>query len=1042
MGGYLYFKLDDEITRYSRSFFSEHYAHLDVRVASARYAHGTGVILSGVSFAQPQADGSFRPLLEVEELRLIGALDRDSLSTHRPRIDRIEFHRPKLTATKLANGQWSVQALLPPPQGDDSAPPAPLHIFGATIVLTDETKPGAQPLTLRNVSLAMKQTPTADGPGRIDIQGRAEDSLARLIEFQGNADADGGRVDMEVDVKQLGLTTDRLLAIPGLPAFMLVGLSIDGKVDAHATIQRQSLVTPLDWQCDFTLNRCTLSHPFLPKQLTEVEITGKHDPKGFRIDKAKAKSGEAELTGMLQTLGWGPEARASCQLNVNGLALDANLYRSLPESLKRTWDRFEPRGEIDAKATLWFSAGRVWSDVTVSGRELSFTDTRKFNYRVDAGTGSIRYVDKTTPEQSRLVIRIDAQAEGRPLNFHGDFLGVPSAATRAGQCPVGQLRVTSNAMRVTERLLSALPVSCEPVLRKLNPEGEFGITWTMRRDSLEQPEPTFAMDMLIHDGSIRFKHFPYPIRGIRGRVEQRGKQWRFLEFTTRGEDGGPALAAAGLLDATAGPCKLTLNINGAGLSLDETLRAALPADQRKAWAALRPHGRVGFESSLEYTAGDLKPKLTIKVKPHGQTVSIYPTFFPYRLENVQGEFVATGDEMRFIAARAKHGITRFHSDGIFQALPNAGWRFELSDLSIDRLNLNEDFRAAAPVGLRKVLNRLEPDGGLGVHHGKLSFLQSNPNQPLQTTWDMQVDCQQLDINAGVRVEDLFGMVRITGSGSGDTGVSQGELALDSLIWNGLQLTKINGPFYCDATRCLVGTGAAEKLRSAPRPVMAQAYGGVATMDGFAIFEGRPRYGMQVSLNAIDLARVSSDYLHNSANLTGKLDGKLQLQGTGNTIFGLTGSGELVAHDADLYELPVLVSMLKVLRNRSPNTTAFDSVEAKFTLRGEYLEFQQLDLLGDAISLYGRGSAGLDRNVNLVFHSLVGRKTFIAPIRALAGQASEQLLKLKVTGLIEDAQVTGEPLPLVSNMFRQFQSDLRPQPLTQPSDTPAAAAQRR
>jgi hypothetical protein len=136
-------------------------------------------------------------------------------------------------------------------------------------------------------------------------------------------------------------------------------------------------------------------------------------------------------------------------------------------------------------------------------------------------------------------------------------------------------------------------------------------------------------------------------------------------------------------------------------------------------------------------------------------------------------------------------------------------------------------------------------------------------------------------------------------------------------------------------------------------------------------------------------------------------------------------------------------MLKVLRNRAPDSKAFDRVESKFTLQGEHLAFQQLDLLGDAVSLRGRGAADLDRNVDLIFHTTVGRHNLAAPIlRTLAGQASEQFLRLKVNGTLEDAKVTTEALPLVSNVFQQIGQDLRPQALTRPAEVPTAAAQRR
>lgn len=1045
VGGYLYFKLDEEITRYAQGFLSQHYQHLEVQIEAASYVPGTGVVVRGLSLAQPQSGAEPKPLLRVAELRMLGAIDTESLRTRRPRIDRIEAVRPELLATRLTDGTWDVQQLLPPPDGG-GGPPPPLHVHRATLTLRDASKPGAPPFVLRNLDLHVLQKPpeAADRRSRIELRGRAEDSLAKLLQFEGQVDADGGRLDMRVRVEQLAVTTDRLLTVPGLSPLLLMGMQLDGRVDATGAVSRATPISPLNWKCDFGLTQGSLTHPLVPRPMTDVQLSGECDPTGIRIRQAHAKSGEAELTAALNAMGWGPEARAACSLQVRRLTLGPELRGALPSKLQGAWARFDPRGEVDVRASLRMTRGRVWSDVTVDGRDLSFEDNKKFAYRVQSATGQLRFIDTKRREESRLVLSLDGQAEGRAVHLEGEFRGLPLPPEQKGECPPGYLRVTGNNLRLTDRLLAALPPSAQKPLEMLDADAQFAVTWQLQRDSLQQEKPTHSMDLLVHDGSLRFKGFPYPVRRVSGRVQQRGQQWTFSEFSSRSETGSKAFHAAGSFDAGAARPRLVLQINGAGVPLDDTLRAAFPASIQAAWATLRPTGQVNFESQIAYSPGDAKPQIDVTVRPVGGTVSLMPQFFPYRLEQVRGEFTATGDEIRFLDARAQHGVTRLRTDGEFLSQGDGGWNFVLQNLSVDRLNESGDFRAAAPLELRQIINRLSPRGGLGLHHGNLTFTRvADPRAPLRVAWDVQLDCQQLDINAGVPIEDLFGTVRLKGHSTGEDGVSYGELALESLLWNGYQLTDISGPLYCDKTQCLVGRGAAYKMGAQQRPAMAQAYGGVAAVDARAVFDTRPSYGLDVSLTGVDLGRLNEDYLHKPAELKGKLEGRVQVQGAGNSVYGMTGSGELKVRDAELYELPLLVSMLKVLRNRTPDSTAFNQIDAKFTLQGEHLTFQQLDLLGDAISLYGRGDASLDRQVNLVFHTMVGRNNLVAPVlKTLAGQASEQLLKLKVTGPVDDAEVTREALPLVSNVLGQLQQDLRPAPLTRPAQIPNAAAQRR
>jgi hypothetical protein len=160
-------------------------------------------------------------------------------------------------------------------------------------------------------------------------------------------------------------------------------------------------------------------------------------------------------------------------------------------------------------------------------------------------------------------------------------------------------------------------------------------------------------------------------------------------------------------------------------------------------------------------------------------------------------------------------------------------------------------------------------------------------------------------------------------------------------------------------------------------------------------------------------------------MNGTVSGRLLLSGTGPSRQSLAGSGELHVVDANIYELPVLVSMLKVLRNRTPDKTAFNRCDMKFTIEGDHVYFQQLNLLGDAVSLYGKGETGFDRQLALVFYTLPEPANLPIPLwKTIAGQVSQQTLQLNVTGTWDQAEVNPETLPGVNQMFEQIQSELQ------------------
>ena len=129
-------------------------------------------------------------------------------------------------------------------------------------------------------------------------------------------------------------------------------------------------------------------------------------------------------------------------------------------------------------------------------------------------------------------------------------------------------------------------------------------------------------------------------------------------------------------------------------------------------------------------------------------------------------------------------------------------------------------------------------------------------------------------------------------------------------------------------------------------------------------------------------------------------------------------------DANIYELPLLVAMLKVLRNRTPDSTAFNRCDMQFAIQGEHIHFQQLNLLGDAVSLYGNGETDFNRKLDLVFYTLIGPADLPIPLwKTIAGHVSQQGLQLKVVGTLDDPKIERKALPAVNDMLEQLQTEI-------------------
>src|SRR5205807_5039596 len=154
----------------------------------------------------------------------------------------------------------------------------------------------------------------------------------------------------------------------------------------------------------------------------------------------------------------------------------------------------------------------------------------------------------------------------------------------------------------------------------------------------------------------------------------------------------------------------------------------------------------------------------------------------------------------------------------------------------------------------------------------------------------------------------------------------------------------------------------------------------------------------------------------NADMQGPVCAALHLMGEGRDIGGLKGHGRVFVRDAKMYKLPALLDLIKAFGLRLPDRTAFDQASATFAIDGPQMRVEQLDLVGNAISLRGQGTANLDgSNLNLDFNADWARLGQFLPegVTEIPRAISDQLLKVKVRGRVGDVRFEKEFVPGVT-----------------------------
>ena len=180
--------------------------------------------------------------------------------------------------------------------------------------------------------------------------------------------------------------------------------------------------------------------------------------------------------------------------------------------------------------------------------------------------------------------------------------------------------------------------------------------------------------------------------------------------------------------------------------------------------------------------------------------------------------------------------------------PDGGWQLRLDRLSVDRLRMDRQFMQALPPQLKKGLGELNATGPMSLQGSIVLARGANPAEPMTSQWNLNVGLNQVGVDCGVRLENIYGNVGLAGWSDGTRFQMRGELALDSLTCRDHQFTQVLGPFWIDDQEAMFGSWVARRdnqtLAAGP------AAGRLAARDGQDLRRHRLR-------RRLDVARVRS-----------------------------------------------------------------------------------------------------------------------------------------------------------------------------------------
>lgn len=1041
LGFYFYSHVNDEIRQTVLRLWQDRYKDLQVTVRSAQLVDGEGVEIRGLRILDPHAAGPRGELAYFDEIVVYCQTSLTEFLKGAPEPTHILVRRPTIYATRRLDGTWSAAKILPLPHF--SKIPHPITVENGAIEVFDPTSNPPSTLTLRDINVEFTPVPDHGPPSQwaTDVRGYMDGDHFQRLDYSGRLDGNSSGLELNGQMTGLDLTPQLRDSLPaGLGAKLAPLAPLRGQVQLGFHVHYDPAATlPIQFTVDGELAGGRFDDSRLPYSLNDLKGHFHADNAGISIDKVSAQAGNATLEIPKATIhGYLPGSPISIQAKATNLLIGRQWDRAIPEPLATEWRRFLPSGEINVYAALDFDGQRWTPEVTVDLLDVGITYF-KFPYPLEHTVGRL------TLQNDELKANLTASAASQPLTITADF-------QHPGPRFTGYVTVYGRSIPFDQNLMVALatvPGHPDHIVRLLHPSGTFEAYMKVDRDNPDQSLRKF-LQVTPNKAAVLYEPFPYPIQNITGQLVMNDDRWTFRSL--HGNNGPAQINLDGSMDPTyAGGERgvdLQLNISAMNVPLQEELRECLSPQAASLWSKLQPQGTVDLPSVVvHYFSPTHSTSINVRAAPLADTCSLQLADFPYRLEKVHGQFLYKKGHIDLMHVDAVHDRTKFAADGTCDFNDDGDWNLNLSRVTANPLRADRDLITALPEPCKRKMIELNPGGTIDVDGSFDISGTRDPDVPLTKRWNLKLNVSEGSLDIGPGIRNINGVVRLKGeSPTADKHEfgCYGTLNLDSMTVKDMQVTNVEGPIFCDEKRIVLGKFADPKGRLIGQLFggRLEAWGGIEQADPAR--SGVAQYQLFLALgldehdgidHTADIKQMALQFGGNRSRLDGRLLGIVQLQNmqalpngqrvsTGPGIHGLRGQANVQLLNADIYELPFMVSLLKVLSIHVPDQTAFTKCVIDARIEGDHV-YPNIDFVGDLLSLRGAGDVGFDGKIDLTFRAIPGRSD-LQPrgLTNFFAATSKEFVQIHVGGTLVDPQIDRRILPGVDRAIHEVQSGVR------------------
>ena len=1013
-----------------QSDLQEHYEGFEVSVGRGHFDSRVGLtfndirIREGAELAQSSRSGeqtSKREMILINRLTVMAEIDPEKLLHQSLPLNTQAIILEGVTANTWIDdqGQLAIARLLPLPK---LGPEAPKMIVRQTRVNLLGAQNAKRPLQCDFDEIVIDNLPQRDGTTHRMIAIRGSSPIANQITAKIKTTAN--LVDIRSAISGVQVDRSTVDQLPSNLRQALTGirdLNCQGDISISAS---KGSNQPWRFEAKTTVHQGQIAHPLLPRPLSNIRGMFCLSHEGIKIEASQANLGEAILRTTGQIDGYQRESPLDLKLSARGLLLDQQLAVTLPEKARIIWERLLPSGHIDFDARLRHDQNG-WTpeaSITCKGVDVRY---ERFPYPVESVVGKIEIASN----------RITADTLSGRVGDNRIQCAFQIPVERTENSRLSFILATDGPVPIDQTLFAALTPRGEPTsklesfVRSLHPRGSIQVTSASIEIDANK-NLSKRVDLRVMDGHMRYEKFPYPLYNVTGTilvdddlVTLAGIRASNANAGTIRCDGTYKMTRRDANDIEQAPSDLALQFHANDIPMDESLRTSLPTESQQVWDSLAPSGTldemsVGLRQIGEGTPLKIDLYAVQRDNPQitSQTLSLRPQSLPYRLDVTGGSVRFDGKTVTIESIRGRHDASSFSADGFCVEDRTGRWELFLNLHSGCRLHPDAELIAALPEQMRAAMRALQLRGPLNIR-GQTKIAMPDAKHPEPTlTWNLTLQLEGNRIADVGPVHSLRGELSIEGVRDESTIQAFGEVRIDSMHVNEIQITGIRGPFSIEDDNLSLGSLAKSPNESpTQQPLSAirgNLFGGLIDLDGNVVLSNG-NFDVDINTYYAQLPTLLADFGHSNQNLTGTLSGQTHLQGNLGAIDLLRGSGTARVSGANVYQLPLIVQILNLLRLEATEDVAFTDGQFRFSFYGDTTTFHDIQMWGDLVALQGGGTLNRRRELDLTFNTRVSpQNTFTQLIRPLGG-TRYTLWTINVRGPVGAPQIERKALERVS-----------------------------